>query len=158
MAITPAVVADPARLAEVLGGRTVHPDAYLLHPQGARIHVVLDELPEKYGELFIPEVVQGNERPGAGTIMAAGTGAWRGVEHYPGVPEFGVDNGTSLFGPSEDLLYKHIIFGQYVGKPLRLDYTRDDNWKSAVLVMTTRDIWAIDTGPPPYGNFTELEA
>jgi hypothetical protein len=134
----PGVVADPDHLGRVLQERRclespvrVHPQAFEWVPQGSRILVIPDPPIEQVGSILVPESVKDLQRSGAGIVLACG-------------PLVGI-NSPHPGGPScapEDLLYQAVVFGDWVGRALRLDYN-DDDFESAVLVLTDRDIWAI---------------
>jgi hypothetical protein len=126
-------MADPARLSDQLG-REVHPDAFRFEPQGTRLLVVLDEVPEDYRGIKLPTEYTDRERMGAGTIMAAGPLAGDLSCPYPGGP----------IASPEELLYLHVLFGQYAGKPLRLDFIRDKEYEAGIIVLADRDVWAVE--------------
>jgi len=131
------VIADPVVLAECLGGRVVHPQALQLFMQGARILVLLDAVPEDYRGITLPEAYRQNEQMGIGTVIACGPLVGQMPTPYPG----------GFIGGPRDLLYEHVIFGAHAGKPVRLDFIRDQQYESDILCMSDRDIWCIANWP-----------
>lgn len=148
-----AAVADPAKLNELLtrlfkpfyGEKPrevrVHPAAFSFEPQGSRLLVVCYPSPEEYGGLALPQSAE--EQAGLGVIMAAGHEAFNGRAVHPG---------SGFFVSAEEALYHTVAFGKYSGKPLVLNYTRDSNFNSTVLVLSDRDIWCVryPEGNAPY--------
>lgn len=137
------LMADPEDLAK-LTGLDINPTAFDLYPQGRRILVVLDPVPEKAGLIDLPEEYRSREKMGAGTVMAVGPEVGQPAP-FPGGPHC---------TPSH-LLYQHVVFGMHSGNILRLDIM-DRDYYSGIIIMTDRDIWAVDSGL--YTNETEQEA
>lgn len=129
-----AYMAEPEVLRDALGGRYPHPDIFTLEPQGNRIHVILDPVPEQIGLIKLPQEYVNNERMGAGVVAAVGPEVGQAIP-YPG--------GPVMANPGE-LLYAHVIFGAHVGKPLRLEFLRDHEFNSGAVVMADRDVWAVE--------------
>ena len=141
-------VADPEKLHQIMWEVTqannpekeitldlvkpVNPKAFDIHPVGHRMLVVLDPVPETYGRIQLPEEYQAREKMGAGVIMSVGSLVGSGVP-FPGSP----------MGDAWHFLYKHIVFGMHSGNVLRLD-VMDREYHSGIIVLTDRDIWAID--------------
>jgi co-chaperonin GroES (HSP10) len=129
-------VADRATL-EANCGQRIHPKAFEIHPQGNRLVVVVDIVPETLGGIHLPDTVRDSEQMGQGWILSVGPTAFQGNIPHPGSPR--ADNPSDLVGC-------HIYFGTYIGKPLRLTLN-DNEYKAGLLLMTDRDILAIDTLP-----------
>ena len=123
---------DPEKEITIESVKPVNPKAFDIHPVGHRMLVVLDPVPETYGRLQLPEEYQSREKMGAGIIMSVGSLVGSGVP-FPGSP----------LGDSSEFLYKHIVFGMHSGNVLRLD-VMDREYHSGIIVLTDRDIWAID--------------
>ncbi len=148
-----AVVADPAQLSLVLTERfapfygekkevRVHPAAFAFEPQGSRLTVVCYPNPEQYGGLSLP--ASAGEQAGLGVVLAVGRDAFNEPAPHPGAGLFPGPGGAA------DMLYRTVAFGKYAGKPLVLNYTRDSNFNSEVLVLCDRDIWCV-MYPEQYG-------
>ena len=134
---------DPTDISELLTKRyapllqeptkiELNPSLWRFAPTGARIVVAVDPTPEVY--LGILTATERNEQVGIGIVIAVGPQAHESPPQYPG--------GVEADSPAE-LLYREVIFGAHVGKPLRLDFIRDSHYKADLLVMTSRDIWCI---------------
>ncbi len=111
----------------------ISPKMWDYEPVGSRLYVYCYPSPPNYGLIYIPEEV--NEQSGVGIVVAVGDAIGHDLVQYPG--------GTEHDNPS-DLLYKEVIFSAHVGKPLRLDFIQDSHYSAAVLVMTSRDLWAVN--------------
>jgi hypothetical protein len=112
----------------------VHPAAFSFEPQGSRLHVVNYPNPSMFGGLHLPPTE--GEASGIGVVIAVGRSAFWEKAPHPGAGFF---PGKS----QEELLYRTVIYGQYAGKSLRLNYRRDSTFYSDILVLTDRDIWAV---------------
>ena len=131
--ISGAAMADLEGLAKILPeGRELHPEALDFVPFGHRVLILVDEVPEDYCGVIIPEEYRDNEKMGAGRVIGVGDMVGGPGIRYPG--------GPMLSTPSE-LLYRHVFFGQYAGKPIRLDLVRDSKYMSSVLMLTDMDLW-----------------
>ena len=113
--------------------RKVNPKAYNIYPQGRRIIGVLDPIPERVGHIALPEEYRAREKMGAGIVMSVGPEVGQPAP-FPGAP---------MLKDPQDLLYEHVVFGMHAGNVLRLDMM-DNAYHSGIIVMTDRDIWAID--------------
>ena len=125
-----------------LTGQEVHPEVFSMEPTGNLIHVVLEKEPEEYGHIIIPKEMMDATKMGCGYIMAAGPVA--GSPLYAG----GMGAiGVTREDPTE-LLGLHVIFAQHIGVPIRVSML-ETQYKGAVLVMTSKDIRAVDSNPEP---------
>ena len=113
--------------------RKVNPKAYNIYPQGRRIIVVLDPIPDRVGHIALPEEYRSREKMGAGIVMAVGPEVGQPAP-FPGAP---------ILEKPQDLLYAHAVFGMHAGNVLRLDMM-DNAYHSGIIVMTDRDIWGIE--------------
>ena len=130
-----AAMATDEGLAKILPeGRQLHPDALTYAPTGHRVLILLDEVPDEYRGIKIPDEYKDHEKMGAGRVIGVGPLVGNGQCRFPGGP---------LCTP-EQLLYRHVIFGQYAGKPIRLDFVRDDKYMSQIIIMTEMDVWQVD--------------
>jgi len=122
-------------------GLDVNEKILRLSPQGNRITVMLNPPPETYKGLVLPEQWSRSEKSGSGWVIAVGpqVGCEGGIP-YPGGP---------VLKHSWDLLYKQILFGEYIGKIIRVEFL-DRSTKSPYVQMTDRDIWAIDWNPSEF--------
>jgi hypothetical protein len=142
--ICPSAIANKDEF-EARTGMKCHPKAFDFHPQGCRITVFREPVPEEYGSIALPQEYLRTESMGIGWIVAAGPLSHREVP----IP----------FGPMierpEDLLYRKILMSQTIGQCIRLDVTERD-FRSNLIVMTTRDIWCFDEKPTtPIGQLEE---
>ena len=137
------LVAIPAILESLLG-RRVHPWAYRLEPQGARLCVVADRTPETIGGIIIPGTSA--EPMGAGVILSVGALVGQPCA-YPGNPSH----------TPEDLLYRHVFFGIHSGKTVQLPHVSREVgvFPNEILLINDRDIhfidwdWAGEPAPVP---------
>lgn len=133
--IAPSYIAKAEEF-EAITGLQVHPKAFDLAPQGARIHVIREPVPEEYGSIQLPEEYRRAETMGIGWVLAVGP-----LAHLD-VP---LPFGPILDHPSR-LLYCKVLMSQTIGSCVRLSVTERE-YRSNVVVMTTRDIWSIDFNP-----------
>ncbi len=112
---------------------TVNPEMWKFSPVGHRLYVALDPTPEVYKGIVTANSYE--EQMGIGVVLAVGEQVGMGPIQYP--------DGPRLENPS-DLLYHSVVFGAHAGKPLRLDFIRDSHYRAAILVITSRDIWAVN--------------
>ena len=121
----------PARPGEDPQGPVkIHPDAFRTIPQGDRILVVVDPVPERWGLIYIPDETVSREQMGIATVIGAGHSVGKGTP-YPG--------GVICDEPG-DLLYKTIITAQYIGIPIRFDPTHGSSYHGSVFVIGGRDV------------------
>ena len=136
MAFLEGFVADLAKVRE-LTGRNVDPRIQYLQPTGHRL-VVLKDLPvdESEGGILIPDTAQ--EELGGGLVVSVGPLVGQGPAPHP----VGL-----LCDTPQDLLYKHVIFGQWVGHVLKLSVMDREFETKNYWVLTDRDIWMVDENP-----------
>ncbi len=113
----------------------VHEKMWDYEPTGARLFVVVDPTPSQVGGIIV--ATDYNEQVGVGIVCAVGCEVGLGPVQYPG---------SAMHDNPADLLYAEVIFGAHVGKPLRLDFVQDRHYSASILVMTSRDIWAVNWG------------
>ena len=125
-------------------GRKINRRAFDVQPSGNRLLVVLDKVPERYGLLHIPENADSRSGGGAGWVIAVGPTVGQQVP-YPGGPPI---------QKPEDLLGCHVIFGGYIGKPLKFSFF-DRQQDAVCIMMADRDIWAVDLNPEAAARETQ---
>ena len=54
--------------------------------------------------------------------------------------------GTYECDPPAEMLYKQVMFGKHCGKGMILNYLKEDDFHSDILIMNDADIWCIDIG------------
>jgi hypothetical protein len=124
----------------------IHPEILTMEPTGNIIHVLLEVEPDQFGHIILPKGGMDfgtREKMGTGYIIAAGPMAGNLGYQIPGPGVIGVTRATP-----EDLLGLHVIFGSSIGMPLRVSML-DREYKSSVIVMTSRDIRGVDLNPEP---------
>ena len=120
-----------------LSGQDVHPEVFSIEPTGNLIHVLVEEQPEEYGNIILPQNIS-RENMGVGYIIAAGPMAGNPGYSAATPSPIGVIRDSPL-----ELLGLHVIFSQTVGMPLRVSML-DRAFRAAVLVMQAKDIRGID--------------
>ena len=137
--IARAWMATPSVVAEITGREDIPLEAYKQEPQGDRITVLRDRHPTTWGGvLHIPESAKELTIISVGLIIGVGPEAGTQTP-YPAGP---------ICHPSQ-LIYRHISYGVHTGVALRFS-AQDTKYDAAVLIMTVRDIWAIDWDDNPY--------
>ena len=137
------------KLIETMTGQTITPEVFSVGPTGNLIHVVLEETPDEWGHIAIPEIVRSREVPGVGYIMAAGPQA--GGKMY--INNLSAPIGVTCSEPAQ-LLGLHVIFGAHTGMPLHMSVL-DKRFESQVVVMSSKDIRGVDSNPEPLRNRLE---
>ena len=122
-------------LFEQVSGLPLNEKILEVRPQGSRLIVLLNPPPEEFGGIILPEQWQQTEKAGSGWVVSVGPAVGSQCAH-PGGPNC---------APWQ-LLYKQIIFGSYAGKVIRVDFY-DRETKSPFVILTDRDIWAVDLTP-----------
>ena len=135
----------PRGRAEELTGQKIPPAIFTVMPTGDLLHIVVEEPPEEFGLIKIPEHIKANERMGIGHIIAVGPRAGDPRGAVPGPSPMGIISET---GDPTELLGLHVIFGSHVGMPLRVSML-DREFRAQVLVMRSRDIRGEDSNPLP---------
>jgi hypothetical protein len=136
-----ATMADPVKMEE-LTGQKIHPAYYKIEPQGCRLLVVIEEVPEKTGLLHLPS--QGHEKMGVGYVMGVGPFCGTTLPHGgPSPVGMVTEDGLSL----ANLLYAHVIIGQIRGMPITVSFNRD--YPAQVVVIDEREIKCVDFDPTP---------
>ncbi len=129
---------------EQLTGQLVNPLVLSIHPTGNLLHILMEKPPEEYSGIIIPDTLQGSgEQMGVGWIIAAGPRAGHSDYAASTTGVVGVIAGSDVNAPA-CLLGLHVIVGSHSGMPLRVDML-DREFRSAVLVLPTRDIKGVDT-------------
>jgi len=153
MAIEKSYIVEQEKF-EAVSGLKIDPRILLVAPQGHRLIVMVNPPPDTYGEIIIPQAVRDVEKGGSGWVVSCGPLC--GVERvpHPGAPiltplpmkkEEILAHVPARYCPG-DLLYAQVIFGEWVGKAIRVDLL-ERSTKSPWLLMTDRDLWAIDYNP-----------
>jgi hypothetical protein len=133
-------VVDP-KLFHKISGLELPQDAHYQIPQGHRVFIMKDPVPEKLGSIVLTENTRDREQMGTGWVIAAGAMAGSKA-HHPGGP---------ICNSPEDLLYCHVMLPAYLGKDVRFSiYDREYN--CPIVVVTDVDIHAIDYNPDPLGT------
>lgn len=147
-----AFVCDTELLTEVIQGAT-HGASRLIDKKiekmditGARIVILRDVLDTEWTStpedptaprIVIPATTAQKDPPGSGWVVSVGPAVGKNPmaagHPYP----------VSLEHPV-NLLYRHVIMGMYSGKELKTDNLRQGGFETDFLVMTDRDIWAVD--------------
>ncbi len=144
--IMPGFIAKQATL-EDLCQQKILPRAFDWMPQGHRILVLKDKVPEKIGNIVLTEQQQDESKMGTGWVIAVGPLAGVQAEHAP--------YGPMCTTPAE-LLYQHILFGAWSGQDVRFSiYDRDYNCE--IVLMTSLDIWMIDEAEDPMALEAQFE-
>lgn len=120
---------------EEVSGLTLNEKILELRPQGSRLIVMLNPPPDTHRGIILPDEWKQTEKSGSGWVVSAGPLVGQSCAH-PGAP---------VCAPW-DLLYKQLIFGNYSGKVLQVDFY-DIQTKSPFVILTDRDIWAVDLTP-----------
>lgn len=122
--------------AEKLTGQKLNKRIFDWAPQGARLMVVLDRVPEMAGLVALPESVIAASDSGTGWIV--GCGPIAGLQEQMG----GTVGPIQAKDPS-DLLGLHVSFGFARGMVLRFSIL-DNEYKSKVLLLAPIDILCVD--------------
>jgi hypothetical protein len=142
--IARACVANRAEF-ETRCGQRVNPRAFEIEPQGNRMLVVVDPVPDRIGQIELPDSVKAVEAMGQGWVLSAGPMAGIDIP-YPGGPICTPDM----------LVGRHIFFGAYLGKVLRFSLF-DREYQGRVHVLTDRDVWCVDWNPDPRAAEQQFE-
>lgn len=134
---TEAAIATREQFEPLLGGRLVHPGAYQLEPQGARLFVVLDRSPDRLGSIIVPETLQ-SKQVGAGLVLAGGPL----LGHQANDP-------LATLHTAEALVCQHIYFSAIAGKGVTLPYLGLGQEYETLVVLTGRDIHFVNRGWKP---------
>ena len=134
--------------AETLTQQHLMPRAFDWGPQGGRILVVVDQVPDRVGSIYLTEEQQDMQQAGTGWIIAVGPDAG----HTYSQNTVGAVESDS----PEDLLGRHIMFGMARGQAIRFSVF-DSDYDSSILLMTPLDIWMIDYSKDPLNADAEFE-
>jgi len=138
-AILPSYIVTKEKFEET-SGLPLNEKILQLSPQGNRIIVMVNPPPDEFGGLVLPDEWKSGEKSGSGWVVAVGPTVGLNVPH---------PNGPLTDMAPWLLLYKQVIFGSYAGKIIRVDFY-DRQTKSPFIMLTDRDIWAIDYTPTEY--------
>ena len=127
--------------AEKLTGQKLNPRSFDWAPQGARIVVIVDRVPDKAGSIAIPESVLADAPSGTGFVVAVGPLLG------PDLTAPGTVGMVSVDEP-RDLLGKHVSFGYARGIVLRRSIL-DGEYSAQTLILAPLDILEIDYHPDP---------
>ena len=148
-----AVMADPVLMEQVTGLK-IHPAYYQIEPQGCRLLVVVENVPEKFGLIEVPQ--GGHEVMGCGHVM--GVGPFAGVSRPQGPMPVGMVAGQleEITDSHQDfLLYAHVIIGKIIGMPITVSLNPAYNAK--VVIIDEKDVKAVDFNPVPMKVRAEQE-
>ena len=124
--------------AESLTGQTISPEIFNMIPSGNLIFVVVEEQPDTYGSIKLPDAAF-KEPPGCGYII--------GVGPFAGSEELALRTSVGAIGivaPNPtDLLGVHCLFGAHTGVPIRTNML-ERRFTGQVLIMSSRDIQVVD--------------
>lgn len=124
--------------------KRIPPRFWNYHPNGQRVHVLMDRTPRELGSaearIVVPDTVvdRQQEEMGAGIVFAVG-------------PEVGApcsSPGSVMVEDPRDLLYHHVLFSVFSGAHMQVFIVPDSRYDERVIVMQARDIWLIDSSPP----------
>lgn len=122
---------------EEVSGLKLNPKILEVRAQGHRLVVLVNPPPEEYGLIRLPDKWRNEEKGGSGWVISVGPLVGNGNTPHPSGP---------LLSHPAALLYKQIIFGAYIGKIIRVEFFNTES-KSPYVMMTDRDVWAIDRNP-----------
>ena len=110
---------------------------------GNRMHVVIDEVPDKIGSVVLAESTKQSEQQGAGWIIAAG--------HEAGMTKMQASGNLEVAegGNPGDLLGLHVAFRYNIGVTVRSS-PLDSDYKSQVVAMMPSDVISVDMNPDPF--------
>lgn len=141
--IVRAAMADPLKVEQVTGLK-VHPAYYRIEPQGCRLLVAIEEVPEEFAGIAVPTM--GYEKMGVGYVIGAGPFAGCTLPQGPmptGMVSIPVDGARS----PRELLYAHVIIGKSVGMTISVSFSRE--YPTEVVVIDEKDVKAIDFDSRP---------
>ena len=128
--------------AERLTGQKIHPELFSLMPTGNLVFVVEEKLSDDFSDKIAMPQNMYKPPAGCGWVIAAGPLA--GNEMYSQM--VGVASIGAISSRPEDLLGLHILMGVQTGVPISLSLL-DRKYQGQVVMMTSRDIQAIDLNP-----------
>ena len=131
-----AVMANPQLMAQVTGLK-IHPAYYEIEPQGCRLLVVVENVPEEFGGIIVPQ--GGHEKMGCGHVM--GVGPFCGLAK----PQGPMPVGMVVTEAGSDLLYAHVIIGSIIGMPITVSLSPAYN--ANVVIIDEKDVKAVDFNP-----------
>jgi hypothetical protein len=143
-------MADP-ELMERVTGLKIHPAFFDIEPQGCRLLVVVENVPEKFGMIEVPQ--GGNEQMGCGYVM--GVGPFAGVTTPKGPMPAGmvakyaktVEGKLVEVHDTKFLLYAHVIIGRSVGMPIIVSL--NPGYNAQVVIIDEKDVKAVDYNSTP---------
>jgi len=127
--------------AEKLVGRELPSRAFQWVPQGSRLLVVKDAVPDKVGEIHLANETKEFEQMGTGWIIGAGHLAGMAVQD----PRMGNIQATTSPG---DLVGLHIMFAAHAGKGVKFT-AFDTDYFSETLMLTPMEVWMVDLAADP---------
>lgn len=134
-------------VAEERSGQPIIPRAFEWAPQGGRILVVVDLVPEKIGMIHLSEDQQDMQQMGTGYIISCGPQAGLQINNQIG---------QVMCDSPEELLGRHVMFGFHAGKAVRFSVF-DSDYDSKLLLLAPLDVWMIDQNPEPFQFDKEYE-
>lgn len=134
-------------IAEAKSGQPIIPRAFEWAPQGSRILVVVDLVPEKIGMIHLSEDQQDMQQMGTGYIISCGPTA--GLLPNNQIGQIAVSTPELLLG-------RHVMFGFHSGKAVRFSVF-DSDYDSKLLLLAPLDIWMLDQNPEPFQFDKEYE-
>ena len=134
-------------IAERLADQKIIPRAFDWEPQGSRLLVVVDKVPEKIGQILLTEAQRDMEQMGTGWII--GVGPLAGLTQATALGNVQVDDPLELLG-------RHVMFGFHTGKAIRFSVF-DNDYDSQCLLLAPLDIWMIDFNKDPVGSDEEYQ-
>ena len=141
-----AAMANPVKM-EQLTGQKIHPAYYDIEPQGCRLHVVVEEVPEKSGNIWLTDT---GEKMGCGYVMAVGAFAGETIPQGPApIGMVIVKSPEAKISDPEDLLYAHVIIGKIRGMPITVSFDTDKEYPAEVVVIDEREVKSVDFNPVP---------
>jgi chaperonin GroES len=129
------VILHPDQIRQLVPGRAVPDEVTYFEPMGRRVLVMCeDPIKKTKAGIFIPDEAQ--SRPAVGWVIAVGptVGAYD-----PALP-------NSYIGPTEGLLGRKVLFGQYAGQAIQLGVGTANPYESDYVLLTDSDLWGFMHG------------
>lgn len=137
--IAPAYMLTPEQL-NTATGQNLNPRITQWEPQGGRILIVVDRVPEMQGNIIVAETTRALATMGTGWIAGLGPTSW-GNQHAGQIGAIHATNPWMLLG-------QHVMFGLSRGTVMRYS-ALDDGFNGKVLMLAPIDLWALDMHPDP---------
>ncbi len=127
--------------AELVTGQSIQPRVFDWIPQGARLLICKDTIPEKIGSIIMP--VETNTMTSAGSGWIIGCGPDAGIGHQMPIGNVIVDDNDPA-----NLLGLHVSFTFSAGKSMRFSLY-DSDYDSQVGIYSPVDVLMVDYNSNP---------